>query len=205
MRIAMRITRLTCVSAAAVSTLALLPALLCAQDAYRVTSGEVSVLCPLTIGGSFEAKTQALSGEVTAAPAGGAVKGVMSVDLMKLRTGISLRDRHLRNNYLEVQRGADFAVAKLENIRVERAPGKTTFRGTLRVHGQQREISGTADVTPDGKGYRLAASFPVRVSEFQIPEPSYLGVGVQDEVTVRVNFNAVPAAAAAAASQAGNN
>jgi len=34
------------------------------------------------------------------------------------------------------------------------------------------------------------------VSEFGIPEPTYLGVGVKDEVVVRVNMNASPAPAA---------
>jgi polyisoprenoid-binding protein YceI len=191
----MRSTRLI---ALAISAIALTPSFSGAEEALRITSGDVTVLCPLTVGGSFEAKTTALSGEVTPA-AGGAVKGALTVDLIKLETGISLRDRHLRNNYLEVQKGANFAVAKLENIKVEKLPGKTTFKGTLMLHGMQREVTGTADVQQDGKGYKLAATFPVRVSEFQIPEPSYLGVGVQDEVTISVNLTAMPAAAMTAA------
>ena len=32
--------------------------------AWRVASGEVTVLCPLTVGGSFEAKTSGLTGEL---------------------------------------------------------------------------------------------------------------------------------------------
>jgi len=79
-----------------------------ADEVLRVTNAEVTVNCPLTIGGSFDAKTSALNGSVT--PDGsGALKGAFAVDLMKLETGISLRDRHLRNNYLEVQKGADLA------------------------------------------------------------------------------------------------
>jgi len=197
----MRVSMSSCL-AIILCSVALIPAPVRADEALRVTSGEVAILCPLTVGGSFEAKTTALNGEVTPA-AGGAIKGALVVDLIKLETGISLRDRHLRNNYLEVQKGAGFAVAKLENIKVEKLPGKTTFRGTLQLHGQQREVSGTADVQQDGKGYKLEASFPVRVSEFQIPEPTYLGVGVQDEVTVRVTMTAVPAAAMTVAGGSG--
>jgi polyisoprenoid-binding protein YceI len=189
----LRSTRLLAV---AVFGLALIPSLARANEPLRVTSGEINILCPLTVGPSFEAKTTALSGEVTPA-AGGAIKGALQVELIKLETGISLRDRHLRNNYLEVQKGPDYAVARLENIKVEKFPGKTTFRGTLKLHGQQREVTGTADVWQEGKGYKLSATFPVKISSFQIPEPSYLGVGVQDEVTVRVSLTAVPAAVAA--------
>lgn len=180
------------------SGFALVPISASADEPLRITGGEVAVVCPLTVGGSFEAKTTAVNGEVTPA-ASGAIKGALVVDLIKLETGISLRDRHLRNNYLEVQKGAGFAVAKLENIKVEKLPGKTTFRGTLQLHGQQHEVTGTADVQQDGKGYKLEATFPVRVSEFQIPEPTYLGVGVQDEVTIRVTLTAAPAAATTAA------
>jgi polyisoprenoid-binding protein YceI len=149
----------------------------------------------MTIGGNFEAKTTALSGTVTPTN-GGAMKGALRVELVKLQTGISLRDRHLRENYLEVQKGADYSVAKLDNIKVERFPGKTTFKGTLTLHGQQREVTGTADVQQEGKGFRVEATFPLQISAFQIPEPKYLGVGVQDEITVKVTLTAIPASAA---------
>ena len=60
------------------------------NEQYRVARGEVVVVCPLTIGGGFEAKTQAVSGEVAlAADQSGAIKGSMSVDLRTLKTGTS--------------------------------------------------------------------------------------------------------------------
>lgn len=190
----MRITGFTRVGCL-VASVAVLPLSARAEDAYRVTSGDVTVVCPMTIGGSFEAKTTALSGSVTPG-SGGTVKGTLAVDLVNLDTGISLRNRHLRNNYLEVQKGPDFSTAKLENIKLEKLPGKTTFKGTMTLHGQQHEVSGTADVQQDGKGYRVQATFPVQISAFQIPEPTYLGVGVKDEITVQVNLVAAPATAA---------
>jgi polyisoprenoid-binding protein YceI len=113
---------------------------------------------------------------------------------MKIETGISLRDRHLRNNYLEVQKGADFAVARMENIKIQKLSGKTNFTGTLMLHGQKRDIAGTADLQSDGKGYRVDATFPVQISAFQIPEPTYLGVGVSDQISVHVVLTAAPAA-----------
>ena len=33
-----------------------------AADTYKISGGEVTVSCPLTVGGSFEAKTKTLSG-----------------------------------------------------------------------------------------------------------------------------------------------
>jgi len=168
-----------------------------AQTKLRVMNAQVSVLCPLTIGGSFEARTKALSGQVGMAPdTAQPLDGDLAVDLQTLETGIGLRDEHLRKKYLEVERGPTYAQAHLRNIRVEKLAGKTPFRAVLMLHGQTKEVTGTADIKPEGDGYRLNASFPVRVSEFGIPEPTYLGVGVKDEVTVRVNLNAAPAAVA---------
>src|SRR6185295_12492295 len=150
-----------------VASLALLPLRAsAADDAFKIIAAEVAVVCPLTIGGDFEAKTTAMSGDVTPA-AGGAVKGTLAVDLMKLETGISLRDRHLRNNYLEVQKGPDYAIAKFDNIKIQKLSGKTTFSGTMTLHGQQRDISGTADLQQDGKGYKVDATFPLKISAFQ--------------------------------------
>lgn len=171
-----------------------------ADEPMRVTNAAVSVLCPLTVGGSFEATTKSVSGEVVAPSdtqvvAGNTqlVKGELAVDLRTLETGISLRDKHMRSNYLEVERGAEFAHAKLKDIRVERLAGKTTFRGMLTLHGQQKEVNGTAEINPKGDAYHLVATFPVRVSDFSIPEPTYLGVGVKDEIQVRVTFTTAPA------------
>src|SRR5436309_2969508 len=177
----MRTRRVVPFLAAALCSVALTPASAWADEALRITGADVTVVCPLTIGGNFEAKTTAVSGNLSPT-GGGSVKGAVAIDLMKIETGISLRDRHLRNNYLEVQKGADFAVAKVENLKVEKLPGKTTFHGTLWLHGQQREINGTADVQQDGKSYRVEASFPIQISSFQIPKPTYLGVGVSDEI-----------------------
>ena len=167
-----------------------------AQEALRVSGGEVTVICPLTVGGSFEAKTENLSGDLAVASDKQSVKGALVVDLQTLETGIGLRDKHLKANYLEVEKGPEFAEARLQDIRVERLKGKTQFRGLLTLHGQQREVTGTADIKPNGSGYRMEATFPVKVADFQIPEPTYLGVGVADEVIVRVNLNAQPGAAA---------
>ena len=76
---------------------------------WRVEQGAVRVICPMTIGGSFEAKTMALSGSVTAGAGDSqAFDGSLAVDLRTLDTGIGLRNEHLRENYLEVDKGPGF-------------------------------------------------------------------------------------------------
>src|SRR5215216_2549365 len=171
-----------------------------AEQQLHVAGGDVTVVCPLTVGGSFEASTKALSGDVGAAPQqAGDVGGALLVKLDTLETGIGLRDRHLRENYLEVGKGSGYDVATLENIQLEKAEGKGAFHATLLLHGQKRHVSGTATLRRRSDGTtHVNAEFPVKVSEFDIPKPTYLGVGVRDEIQVKVAFNASPASTTAA-------
>ena len=164
------------------------------SNTYRVTTGLVAVICPLTVGGSFEARTSAIVGDMTFADPSSVVTGAVQVDLATLETGIGLRDRHMKDVYLEIRRGDTFATARLEEIRIERAEGRTPFHATLSVHGEQRPISGVADLQGqrDG-GVRVRARFPISLAAFGIQPPRYLGVGVQDEVQVQVTFTAATA------------
>jgi polyisoprenoid-binding protein YceI len=165
-----------------------------AQDTLKVTSGDVVVVCPLTVGGSFEAKTKEVSGQVGPAPQqAGAVGGTIQVRLDTLQTGIEMRDHHMKDNYLEVGKGTSYAVAVLDRIQLDKVDGKAAFRASLTLHGQTREVSGTALVQKKDAGVRVEAQFPLKVSEFQIPKPTYLGVGVRDEIQVKVSFSALPA------------
>ena len=171
-----------------------------AADSYKISGADVTVVCPLTVGGSFEARTKSVTGAVAPTSQRGTVAGTVKIDLKTLETGISLRDRHMRSKYLEVEKGPQFAVATFDNIRVEKLDGKTKFTGTLLLHGQRKKVSGVADVQQRGGHIRVQAQFPIWVSEFRIPAPTYLGVGVRDEIQIKVTLTAVPSAVAAAAS-----
>jgi polyisoprenoid-binding protein YceI len=174
--------------------LAVVWATVVAPTTWRVEQGAVRVICPMTIGGSFEAKTTALSGSVTAGSSGSrAFDGSLSVDLRTLDTGIDLRNEHLRENYLEVGKGPGFDSATLSDIALDRfnpdAPeGKRSFTGLLTLHGVTRSVSGAVDVRQAGAGLRVKASFPVDVAAYSIRKPRYLGIGVKDIVEVEVAF-----------------
>jgi polyisoprenoid-binding protein YceI len=160
---------------------------------YRV-SGEVTVTCPLTVGGRFEARTRNINGELgPVSNQSGIVPGALYIELQTLETGIGLRDRHLRTNYLQIEKGPDFAVAKLEGIHIEKLTGKTAFSADLALHGQRKQISGTAELQWRHDRIRVHAQFPLKISDFQIDSPSYLGIGVRDDIAVDVTLTAVPA------------
>ena len=172
--------------------------------AYRVLRGEVRVVCPLTVGGSFDTRTTSISGTMGlgAAPAG-TLSGEMRVDLASLDTGIELRNNHLRDNYLEVGRGAEFATAVLSGVHLDKLDstafrGRTPFTGTLLLHGTRRPVAGQADIRAEGSELRIDASFPLRLDDHGIAAPRYLGVGVKNEVQVKVWLMATPSPVPAA-------
>lgn len=165
-----------------------------ASSAWQAGDGDIAVLCPLTVGGSFEAKTRALAGRLAIDPSQpGALSGDLQVDLQTLDTGIGLRNTHLREKYLEVGKGAGFDRAVLSDIVVSgvdltAGSGKGTFKGTLALHGTRKPVSGTVRLTAGGGLVKVDATFPVQLPDFGIPEPRYLGVGVHDQVQVRAKF-----------------
>lgn len=164
---------------------------------WTVRAGDVRVACPLTIGGSFDARTRMVSGSLqVSASTTDPLAGEIIVELGELDTGIGLRNQHLRDNYLEVGKGPEFARAVLSHVRMNglnaAAPeGKGTFSGTLRLHGAERPVAGQVEVRKAGAGLRVRASFPVSIKDFGIAEPRYLGVGVKDQVTVQVNLELI--------------
>ena len=164
-------------------------------DAWHVERGDISVKCPMTIGGSFEAKTAALSGSVTAGANGlRTLDGSLAVDLRTLDTGINLRNEHLREKYLEVNKGTGFDTATLSAIDLTGlspvAPeGKGSFTGLLTVHGVAKTVTGAVDVRRASGGLRVQASFRLDLSDYNIAKPRYLGIGVTNTVRVEVAFD----------------
>jgi len=170
-----------------------------AAQAWRVSGGHVSVVCPLTVGGRFEAKTTAVTGEVSVPEGAREIGGAFSVDLRTLDTGIGLRNTHLRDNYLEVSRGPTYDTAVLDAVVLDApAPSRGRsatlgFKGVLSVHGNAKPIAGTAEVTHRGDSLDVKVKFPLRIDAYEIARPTYLGVGVANQIDVEVRATLKPA------------
>ncbi|MYN66152.1 MAG: YceI family protein [Acidobacteria bacterium] len=163
---------------------------------WNIAAGDVRVRCRMTIGGSFDAVTSALSGTLRGEPLDPRYTGELRVDLAALDTGIALRNEHLRNSYLELGRGPEFLHAVLSGIVLAATPlaydrrHKTRFSGTLTLHGVQRVVEGEAELRGRNGRMEVEAAFSLSLDEFDIPPPRYLGIGVRDAIDVTVRFDA---------------
>lgn len=115
------------------------------------------------------------------------------VDLNTLNTGIGLRDRHMRDNYLETKKYpfAEFT-GKMESIPTlsigESKP--VVAKGTFKIHGVQKEISvrGTIKMVSANE-LMLEASFPTLLGDFKIEIPSVVFYELAEEQLVTIQAN----------------
>jgi polyisoprenoid-binding protein YceI len=119
---------------------------------------------------------------------------VITVPLKQLTTGISLRDNHMREKYLEVEKFPD---ARLEvpwsavKLPAAGATSEGDAQGSLTLHGQSRAVTFHYRISRDGGGgYQVSASFPMNFKEFGVNVPSYMGVTVKPDVRVETRFGA---------------
>jgi hypothetical protein len=162
---------------------------------WRVGQGDVRVICPMTIGGSFEAKTAALSGSVITR-ANGSRRWTAASRWISARSipGSVCATNIFARKYLEVNKGTGFDTATLSAIDLTGlspvAPeGKGSFTGLLTVHGVAKTVTGAVDVRRAGGGLRVKASFRLDLSDYGIAKPRYLGIGVTNTVQVEVAFD----------------
>ena len=158
-----------------------LAALFVAAAQPKISRPEVLFIAHGSLGMRVEGKTPELSvtrnGDVLE----------FAVQLATLHTGIDLRDRHMRDEVLEVQR---FPVATLRvtNPPLPAASTAGTTRAELTVHGQTRPVDVTFQVAPRG-GYDVTATFRMDLRDYGMNAPTYLGIKVKPEIDVSADFH----------------
>ena len=137
-------------------------------------NGGASVDVTLTPAGSFQAKTEKVTGTAYKTPDGGVAAENVTVQMQTLTTGIELRDKHTKK-YLEADK---FPMAKL--IKATGKDGKGV--ATIEIKGIQKQYTGTYKV----EGNILKASFKVHLPDVNITGVKYMGIGVAEDVTVNI-------------------
>lgn len=98
------------------------------------------------------------------------------VNLKKLKSGVELRDKHTQK-HLETAKFPD-AVLSIGKGKGGKGQGK------LKIRGIEKLVKGTYKV----EGNQVSAKFNIKLSDFDIKDINYMGVGVEDEVTIQVKI-----------------
>lgn len=125
-----------------------------------------------------------LDGNIAVDPATKTVSGSIRLNLKEIKTGIQLRDEHLRDKYLEIQKFPE-AVLTLKNI-----PSTTQkFLALLNLHGVEKEVEVQLKKSVEFEDSPLAeASFSIDLEDFKIEIPSFKGITVASKVDIEVKL-----------------
>jgi hypothetical protein len=136
--------------------------------------------------GDFVAESDQVSGQAVENPDGSVEATNIRVPVKSLKSGIGMRDDHMANKYLEA--------GKYPDIILKAAKGRDG-KGVaiLVIKGKEGKVNGTYTKNGD----HLKANFKMKISEFDIKDISYKGIGVEDEVKVDVTVPLVKASAKA--------
>jgi len=120
----------------------------------------------------------------------GKVSGTIEVLLSPLKTGLELRDKHMKEKYLDV---AKFPKAVFVLDPVLPLGTGFAFTGKLTVKADTVAVSGKAKInTIRPNEQEVTAEFSIPVFELKsVGVPSYMGITVADKITVKIKFKAV--------------
>ena len=116
------------------------------------------------------------------------LNGEVSFQLKTLTTGIKLRDEHLKNKYLEIEK-YPVAILKITNLNIGDGLQKPfKFNAKLSLHGVEQLVEGDVTVIKESNNQKLSAEFKIKLSQFKIEIPNFQGITVAEDVEIKVDL-----------------
>lgn len=113
------------------------------------------------------------------------------VDLRTIDTGIGLRNRHMREDYLETDK-YPMTSFKGKIIKADKASdGKLNVvaEGNMSIHGVTRPITIRGTLTPSqAGGYRVQSNFEVKLPDYNIPIPQLMFLKISEVMKLNLDF-----------------
>jgi polyisoprenoid-binding protein YceI len=117
----------------------------------------------------------------------------ITVPLGTLQTGIALRDRHMREKYLQVDKYPD-AVLEVPwsgvKLPGDGQTGEGTAPGKMTIHGKSKDVQVKYRIVRAGNRYQVTGNVPVNLKDYDIEAPSYMGLTVQPDIETSASFTA---------------
>jgi len=117
----------------------------------------------------------------------------ITVPLATLQTGIGLRDKHMREKYLQVDKYPDVVLeVPWSGVKLpgEGQTSEGTAPGKMTLHGKTKDVKAKYRIVRTGNSYQVTGNVPLNLKDYDIDIPSYLGVTVQPDIDTSVSFTA---------------
>lgn len=112
------------------------------------------------------------------------------VDLRTVDTGIGLRNRHMRENYLHTDKYPNTnykgRIVKAEKISDNNY--KVTVEGNMFIHGVTKPLKLTGTLKSTGNGYQINTNFEVKLPDYKIEVPKLMFMRINEVIKLVLNF-----------------
>jgi polyisoprenoid-binding protein YceI len=114
-----------------------------------------------------------------------------SMSVEHLDTGIALRNKHLRENYLHTEKfpTAKLSIKAIDGLSTQRkgpSAAMNDFQAELELHGQKAPVEIGKYQIKDNK---VTTQFCIDLPSYGVDKPSFMGVKIVDKVHITVTFD----------------
>jgi polyisoprenoid-binding protein YceI len=112
------------------------------------------------------------------------------VDLASIDTGIGLRNRHMRDNYLETDkyRFASYKGQLSEAVENEDDVIDIKTSGTFELHGVERKIDIDGKISKIENGYKATSQFSIKLADYKIERPQLMLLKIGEVIQLDITF-----------------
>lgn len=112
------------------------------------------------------------------------------VDLNSIDTGIGLRNRHMRENYLETDKFplAHYTARATKIEKKSATEFAVTTEGKFFLHGVEKAFTTIGTVTVAGDRYRVQTEFEIKLSDFKIKIPQLMFMKIDENMRLVLDF-----------------
>lgn len=112
------------------------------------------------------------------------------VDLNSLDTGIGLRNRHMRENYLHTEQFpfTHFTGKLIKAEAVKEGEYAVTAEGTMFIHGIEKQMTVEGMIQATASGYRIQAKFTAALTDYNIEVPQLMFFKIDENMQLELDY-----------------
>lgn len=112
------------------------------------------------------------------------------VNLDALDTGIGLRNRHMKENYLKTFRYpyAQFNGKVINEERVSESKSMLKVEGEMFIHGVANKMIVEGRIDKNKPSYRIQTEFNIKLSDYKIEIPSLMFMRISEDIKLVLDF-----------------
>lgn len=115
------------------------------------------------------------------------------VDLRKIDTGIGLRNRHMRENYLHTDK-YPYAVYEGKIIKADKKNDNSynvEVDGKMTIHGVTKPLKVKGTLERKDKNINIKSNFEIKLTDYNIEVPKFMFLKISEVMRLIVDFNTI--------------